>query len=279
MSEPLVGLGNQIFRLLNQHQASLFDLGRSAQLAYIAFQQQGKTLSENPNKTINLTYPVGLKPDGSIIPGQKDFPKEALIDHYKRLSEYELGIMCTYHLVTQTEVLLTDLVTAILKKYPKKLGAKKQTSVSVLFEATSIEAAREAVISSICNELSYLSPKEYADSAKDIFGFSLLEIPAYHRYLEVKATRDVFIHNRGIANSIYEAKAGSHARCRSGIVLPMNSAYFLQCYECCLALTEMLMKQFNEIWPSEEFSAWHEKINKPSASTQSEAIPPPLTPN
>jgi hypothetical protein len=271
MSNIPTSLGNQIFQMLKLHQGVLFDLGRSAQLAYIAFQHQGNVLKENPDNKIKLSYPIGINSDGSVMTGQKEFAKEVLIHHYQHLAEHELCVMCTYHLVTQTEALFTDIATAILSRYPKKLGSKKQTPVGMLFEAPTLEAAREAIITSFCNELGYLSPKEYAENVKDLFGISLMEIPAYHKYLEVKATRDIFIHNRGIVNETYLAKAGSHCRAASGAVLPMNSVYFLQGYECCLSLTECLMRQFNEVWPSEEYNDWKAHISKP----QPQLIVPP----
>ena len=36
------------------------------------------------------------------------------------------------------------------------------------------------------------------------------------RLAEIKASRDILVHNKGIANAAYVAKAGSRARCRDG---------------------------------------------------------------
>ena len=89
-------------------------------------------------------------------------------------------------------------------------------------------------MNSILNDLSYKSPTEFGKEAADIVSVNLLECSAYHQYIEMKATRDVFVHNDGVANEIYVRKAGSHARVRSGVALPINQVYFLECYESCL---------------------------------------------
>lgn len=43
------------------------------------------------------------------------------------------------------------------------------------------------------------------------------------------------------------------ARVKSGEYLPINIQYFLQSYECCLQITEILDGALNRIWPSMEY--------------------------
>ncbi|MCA9408486.1 MAG: hypothetical protein KC733_07340 [Candidatus Omnitrophica bacterium] len=84
---------------------------------------------------------------------------------------------------------------------------------------------------------------------------NLLEIPAFHQYVEVKATRDIYIHNQGIANQIYIEKSASHARVKKGAGLPITVDYFLQAYESCLQINEYLRESLHEKWPSSEYEA------------------------
>jgi hypothetical protein len=86
----------------------------------------------------------------------------------------------------------------------------------------------------LLNELSYKAPGEFAESMQTLISVNLLECPAFHRYMEIKATRDIFVRNRGIANDIYLRKAGSHARVKVGMVLSADIQYFLESYEHCL---------------------------------------------
>lgn len=42
---------------------------------------------------------------------------------------------------------------------------------------------------------------------------------------EIKATRDILVHNRGIVNATYRAKAGALARAQDGELLELPTAY------------------------------------------------------
>jgi hypothetical protein len=101
--------------------------------------------------------------------------------------------------------------------------------------------------------MSYKSPGEFADFFGKCVGVNLLECPAFHRYIEVKASRDIFIHNQGVANDIYAKKAASHARVSPGFVLPADAAYFLESYESCLRVSEWLEQELHDHWHSSEF--------------------------
>ena len=72
---------------------------------------------------------------------------------------------------------------------------------------------------------------------------NLLECLAYHKYIEIKTTRDILVHNKGVANDIYVSKAGTHARVEPGKWLPVNTIYFLESYESCLQFTEWIELQ------------------------------------
>jgi hypothetical protein len=104
----------------------------------------------------------------------------------------------------------------------------------------------------LLNELGYKSPAEFAESLQHLLSVNLLECPAFHRYMEVKATRDIHIHNRGVANDVYLRKAGSHARVRSGTSLPADIQYFLESYECCLQVADWLEGELHSRWHSSE---------------------------
>lgn len=105
----------------------------------------------------------------------------------------------------------------------------------------------------LLNELSYKAPGEFAESMQTLLSVNLLECPAFHRYMEIKATRDIFVHNRGIANDIYLRKAGSHARVKVGMVLPADIQYFLESYEHCLQVADWLEEQLHSRWHSSEY--------------------------
>lgn len=162
-------------------------------------------------------------------------------------------------LVTIIEALLGDMVRAVVMRYPHKLSAKRTITIQTVLEAASIEDIQLHATDALLNELSYKSPHEFAESLQSLLSINLLECPAFHKYMEIKASRDIFIHNRGIANDMYVRKAGSHMRVKSGMNLPADIQYFLESYESCLQLTEWLEMQLHEQWHS---SAFQQKQSK-----------------
>src|SRR5690606_2291375 len=133
-------------------------------------------------------------------------------------------------------------------RYPQKLGGKRKISMQDVLESQSLEEVHFRVCDSFLNELSYKSPSEFAESAESLLSINLLQCPAYHRYIEAKSTRDVYIHNRGVANDIYIRKAGAHCRVNAGMKLPVDIQYFLESYEACLQLTGWLESKLHENW-------------------------------
>lgn len=179
-----------------------------------------------------------------------------------------------YQLVTIAEPLFSDCLRTLLSEYPKKLGSKRRIPLAVLFGAGSLDEAYGAAISAYLNELSYITPRDYAESVEHVFSFNLLAISNFHKYVELKATRDIYVHNQGIANETYVNKAGSHARVQSGHVLPIDLNYFWESHETCLGLTEAMMQEFHAIWPSQEYvKALAETAAKRAAEVSLE--PPP----
>lgn len=116
-----------------------------------------------------------------------------------------------------------------------------------------MEVIHAHAIDALLNELSYKSPTEYAEFIQKLIGMNLLECTAFHKYVELKATRDVYIHNRGFANDIYLRKAGHHARVDAGNLLPTDLRYFLESFEQCVQLTKWWEQQLHEKWYSSEF--------------------------
>ena len=149
--------------------------------------------------------------------------------------------------------MLSDIVRAVVLRYPYKLGGKRSVPLQAVLESTSLEEVHIRATDAFLNELAYKSPSEFSESMCQLLSVNLLECPAFHRYMEIKATRDIFIHNRGIANDVYIRKAGSHARVKSGMGLPADIQYFLESYECCLQVAEWLEVELHGHWHSTEY--------------------------
>ena len=178
--------------------------------------------------------------------------------------------------VTIVETMLGDAVRAVVVRYPRKLGGKRNILIETVLESTTLEEVHLRATDALLNHLSYKSPADFSESVHQLLSVNLLECPAFHRYVEIKATRDIFVHNRGVANDVYVRKAGSHARVTSGFALPADIHYFLESYEHCLQLTEWLEVELHSRWHSSDYE---DRKNPQLPLVVPEAVTPGQTPS
>jgi len=147
-----------------------------------------------------------------------------------------------------------------------------------VLEAYTLQEVHLKATDSLLNELSYKSPAEFAGALQSLLSVNLLECPAFHRYVELKATRDIHVHNRGLANDTYLKKSGSHARVARDVFLPVDIPYFLESYEACLQVTEWLEVELDQHWHSSEREAAKTPAGSPPETLlptgPSDAVPP-----
>ena len=251
----ITNIGDQLNRLTADAKHALFKQAELAELSYGALDIAVRTVQNNENDEITLTYPVGWRADRQPIQSSWTYKKAELIDRYQFLAFHQLAVNGLFQLVAITEAFLGDVVRALICKYPQKLGGKRSIALQAVLESNSIEEIHLRATDSLLNELSYKSPAEFADSLQSLLSLNLLECPAFHKYMEIKASRDIFIHNRGIANDVYVRKAGTHQRVNAGMNLPIDLQYFMESYEVSLQLNEWLEKQLHSRWHSTDFES------------------------
>lgn len=248
-------IGDKLYSALTNTMEGIFQLGEQVQLSFSAYQLMHQTIDQDEDEVFTLSYPIGLRADGTQIIGHTDYPKEQLKDRYIHLADSHLSLTSIYSLVTWMETLFGDVIRIIILEFPKKLGPKRKVPLSSILSADSLESVHLAAADSLLNDLSYKSPRDFASEFDDITGINLLEIPAFHKYIEFKATRDIYLHNKGVASDVYLEKAGAFSRVKSGYLLPVNVQYFLSCYEASLQTCESLKESFHLIWYSSEYEA------------------------
>lgn len=248
-----VNLGNLLNQVIFKAKAAMFDQGELTQLTYGAFDIAATSMQNMAEDEIEVTFPVGYKPDRTAIQSKRTYRKEQLLQKYQFLAFNQRSINSIVQLVTIVETMLGDIIRAVVARYPQKLGGKRNISIQAVLESTSLEEVHLRATDTLLNELAYKSPAEFADAMNQLLSVNLLECPAFHHYMEIKATRDIFIHNQGIANDIYARKAGTHMRVNPGMGLPADTQYYLESYEHCLQIAEWLEKQLHERWHSSEY--------------------------
>jgi hypothetical protein len=137
------------------------------------------------------------------------------------------------------ENFFVDFLRAWLMAFPRSLGDKELRFRDVL-DAQDLEAVKLGVVNKALNEITYERPKEwfaYLDSRVQLGCPSKLEI---ERIGEAKASRDILAHNRGIANKIYESKAGTLARFKDCQQLDIPEVYHQEVWTLvCKVITDV----------------------------------------
>lgn len=262
--------GDRLNEIIDNSKTVLFLQGEMAQLTYISYEKFIESVNSDKSETIPITYPVGLRPDNTLINHTREYTKQELIERYQLLALDKLPIDGILKLVTLMETLLNDILRKILIEYPNKIPNKRKIDVEKALNASSLEEIRLYIVDNILNDIAYKSPKDYADEFNKYVGINLLENPIFHKYIELKATRDIHIHNNGIANEIYRAKSGVMARINTDKFLPVTVQYFLQSYECCLQLNELLEVELDKIWPSQDYR--ESKTKASSITNEKESV-------
>jgi len=132
--------------------------------------------------------------------------------------------------VSLFEDFLFGLMRLWLQAYPHSL-AKKQLPVSAVLEATDLESLKLVAVNREVNELNYRKLREWFAYLDGLAKLGCPSLDVIDRLAEIKAARDVHVHNRGIANTVYVEKSGALRRCQVGERLPLPEAYHYESWE------------------------------------------------
>jgi hypothetical protein len=132
--------------------------------------------------------------------------------------------------ISTFEIYLLDLMRLWLAAYPQSLGGK-QVNFQEVLDAADKKAITLLVID---KELSVVLHGPPAAWFKYVDDRANLRFPApdeIEKFTEAKASRDVLEHNNGIANKIYELKAGKRARYKDGQRIDVPEQYHRETWE------------------------------------------------
>lgn len=139
--------------------------------------------------------------------------------------------------VSQLESFLADILRYVILCYPQKLSIKiqgiltsKDMPLDFLTGSNTIKEALEKAIDRRVNEVFRASPDLYFKYFEEVTGVKIAE-EVFEDYIEIKATRDLLVHNTGKINQIYLNKAGKKARGKNGDILKVDDQYFEYCLD------------------------------------------------
>ncbi len=193
--------------------------------------------------------------------GRKKFARRKdreLKEIYDRFLSRELFENLIVAAVSHFESFLFAVLHLVLLTYPKKLALnvrgmdiKKEIPLDILLDTDSRENALREVIERQLNSLSYATPREYLEYLNSITGVDTLD-PAFLDYIEIKATRDVIIHNSGIINDVYLSKVGNKKRGGVGDRLVADNQYFNHCIATLKRLSGIIRRDVDKQFPEKK---------------------------
>lgn len=134
--------------------------------------------------------------------------------------------------VAQVEAFVGDLLLELLRFDNRRLKTRvkgidhtSKIDVNDLIDCLSREELIEEVIRRELTSLFYAAPSLQMEYFQAVTGVKLPD-DTVASWIEIKATRDIIVHNSGVANATYLRKADSKARAKDGEELPMDEKYF-----------------------------------------------------
>lgn len=150
----------------------------------------------------------------------------------KRFANEELFANLLVTAVSRFEFYLSDVLGEYLRRSPEKLlrGPKggdsgKPVALQSIIDANSLEELYEELIEQRVQSIFYAEPREYCAYFNAISELGISE-KTFEAFFEVKATRDLIVHNSLLVNELYKKKAGSLSRGEVGDRLKVKKDYF-----------------------------------------------------
>lgn len=130
-----------------------------------------------------------------------------------------------------TETFLTELVRFWLTAYPQHL--KGQVDVQTIIAAADKTAILRLLVDHYVLTMGYKRPSEWFKQLTGIVSLNHPNDANIDQFAEFKATRDVFVHNRGIVTALYLEKSGTLARAQLGSPLDLPDSYLHDAWRLC----------------------------------------------
>jgi hypothetical protein len=150
-----------------------------------------------------------------------------LADLSKTYEKFDLAESVFQHFVALFEDFVFEFLRLWLTAYPGGIPNKdkKPVELATVIDAPDREAILQGVIGRELNAPKYERPTAWFRYLNDRVKLGCPTDDQIERFTEIKATRDILAHNRGVVNPTYLDKAGRHARYQLGQRLEIPEPY------------------------------------------------------
>ena len=164
--------------------------------------------------------------------------------------------------ITLTESYLAEMLIIVLRSYPEKLlistkgnevndGAMYPVDMKDILKLRNFDALIMDKAEQRVREVIFATPRAYAVYINKVLSFNIAN-ETLEQFSESKATRDIYVHGDGIANKIYELKAGKLARGNAGQKLVVDGRYLKASVSCMKDIFTAIFKGMNEYYGESE---------------------------
>lgn len=201
-----------------------------------------KSMTSKSDKTFVVPSREGKK-------GMAKRKPQEMAELFQRFASRDLHANLLVACVSRLESLLNDVLRTFLTRFPGKLSlglkggdSSKSVPISVVIEADDRDEILAEIVDTRLQGVFYAEPKDYLAYFENVTGVSLPE-KSFLEFVEIKATRDLVIHNNGLANDLYVRKAGKLARAEAGKPIGVEEAYFSSAISTMKNISSEIQKQ------------------------------------
>jgi hypothetical protein len=226
----------RLFRYLN-------DVWIFTELMRPELKRRGEELRASKSKS-KKRYPVP-KRDRTVTSRRRDSDVGQIF-----IAQYERGIFETniVSIVSRVEAFVQECMAVAVFNQPHKLtilGDKSGIPLDLFLEHSERTVLLRSYIALRCQALMFGKPKEYLAAAAKVLSITIKD-SIISDFVEVKASRDIIIHNLGVINRMYLDKAGPKARGQLGGELIVDADYFEQVVMTAKLLSGAIQKATEE---------------------------------
>ncbi|MDR4892229.1 MULTISPECIES: hypothetical protein [unclassified Chryseobacterium] len=246
--------GDKLFEKIQSQLFKILDLAEKMHVIEEALNCYFDKIFMSPDKTIISNYPIGYTENYGVWRSRNERNINSYLNFINEDCRVGIPIDGIANLTTIMEVMFSDVILEIVKEYPKKIGDKVKIETPKIFQVETLEELHHYAAKKLINDISYKSPRDFIEQFKNISGVDLKECKQYQNYIELKSTRDIYVHGVGIANEIYTGKVGEELqRAKEGESLPCDFKYLYKSFEVCINILEFLENECHKKWKSEKY--------------------------
>ena len=249
-------LARQVYRLHLAFVKKINDVHIFAQQAIPLLQEARETYESSSHKKDRRYYVPSI---GRTKFARRTDKELKLI--YERFITGELYENLIVTAISQFESMLFEVLALVIHSYPQKLTlsvqgiqVERNVPIEVILQSDNLESVLAEVIRRRISAVSYASPRAYLEYLNNVAGIKTSD-PAFLNYIEIKAARDVIVHNAGIINDVYIQKAEDKSRGNLGDRLVIDSDYFDHCVATLKRVSGIIQRDVEKNFPKDTNSA------------------------